>query len=331
VNLFKEEARNMIGGAALLPLVERRTRHSLAGRTNIVYYHYVGPERPYYAEFDCGCSLERLNHDLDVLARYFDFAPLSEVIASNGLEVRKRPLLAVTFDDGFDMLGNGVADLLDRHSVSATTFLITSCVGNSDLMWRNKLSAIRSLCPENVCLSAYNALMDQTGLPGITSSALLMHASASWPMALKEELANELWMACEMQPLTDFLAEHRPYFTWEGLDEWRARGHTIGLHTHTHPRCSELDRTLVETEIVLPSRRLKERFALGALPFSYPFGARLPRAREAELFADGIFSCALGIDGFARRGTPADRLERACAEDGFAFEVFGRALLGMPR
>ena len=39
----------------------------------------------------------------------------------------------------------------------------------------------------------------------------------AWDMARKDELADALWAACDMPPLSEFLDEHRPYFTADGL------------------------------------------------------------------------------------------------------------------
>ena len=62
------------------------------------------------------------------------------------------------------------------------------------------------------------------------------------------------------------------------------RGHTIGAHTHTHPKLSNLDLDKVEVEITTGVERLRERF--GEINhFAYPFGkmADIP-ADKAGLF-----------------------------------------------
>jgi peptidoglycan/xylan/chitin deacetylase (PgdA/CDA1 family) len=319
-----------LGRVAASPPLRRRTRASFADRVNVVYYHYVGEPQSYYADFYSGTTLERLDRDLTRLARWFEFAPLASVVAR---EPRRsaRPALAVTFDDGFDLIAPGALDVLERHGVSATTFVMTSCVGNVDLMWRNKLSAVRATVGDAACLRAYNELATRFAIEPLADASGLMTASARWPLSAKGEFADALWQACDMPPLDAFLAEHRPYLTWDGLREWIDRGHTVGHHTHTHPYCARLDDAGVQAEIVEPARVLRERLGLDWLPFSYPFGSRLDRAVERELYEAGVFDCALGIEGFAPAGTPNYRLERAAAEHQLEFEVFARACAGRPR
>jgi peptidoglycan/xylan/chitin deacetylase (PgdA/CDA1 family) len=273
----------------------------------------------------------QLDDDLTTLGRHFEFAPLSEVLAANGASDGSSLRLAVTFDDGFDLIASGALGVLNAHGVKATTFVLTAMLDNRGLMWRNKLSAIQTLRPEESCVSAYNALMERTGSPGIGDASELLGAAMGWDMARKDELAHELWAACDMPPLSEFLDEHRPYFTARGLARWLADGHAVGLHTDTHPDCSRLDADGVRAEILDPARRLCAELERGSLAFSYPFGRRCRPAQERLLAGSGLFDCALGIRGFSPRGTDPLQLERASIEFDMGSSVYGKAFLGYPR
>jgi peptidoglycan/xylan/chitin deacetylase (PgdA/CDA1 family) len=219
-------------------------------------------------------------------------------------------------------------EVLDHHDVRVTSFVITGTVGNENLMWRNKLAAIRALREERLYVVQYNSLMTKVGLSSISRGDELLPASTGWNMKLKEELVDILWKACDMPVLDEFLDEHRPYFTWDGLKQWLAAGHDVGLHTATHPFCSRLGSEEVRAEIEEPASLLRSRLGLRFLPFSYPFGVRLSETAERQLYESRVFDCAFGIEGFVPRGTPDHRLERACIEGDFAFSVFGSVLLG---
>lgn len=317
-----------LGRVAVSPPLRARTRAAFAERVNVVYYHYVGGPVPYYEDFYSGMTVDRLDRDLARLSEWFDFAPLADVISGTA-RGSARPVVAVTFDDGFDLIRGGALDVLERHGVSATTFVITACVGNGDLMWRNKLSAIRALRGD-AWRAAYDELAARYPIEPLGEGASLLAASARWPVELEDELAGALWRACEMPPLDAFLTEHRPYLDWDDLRAWIARGHGVGHHTRTHPRCARLDDEGVQKEIVDPAGVLRDGLGLDWLPFSYPFGSRVDVGVERELHAQGVFDCALGIEGFAPIGTPAYRLERASAEHQLEFEVFARACAGRP-
>ena len=287
----------------------------------------MGPPAPHFADFGAPFGPEDLDAQLSDLGRHFEFAPLAAVLRGNG---QASPLLAVTFDDGFDLVGTGAKDVLDAHGVRATVFVIPAFVGNRGLMWRNKLSAIRALRDPNTYVTEYNRVTAQVGAPAIREASELMRSAMRWEMGRKDELADALWEACDMPPLGEYLDEHRPYMTPEQLAIWRADGHFIGLHTETHPDCSQLDADGVRAEILEPAQRMCEELG-GPLDFSYPFGRRCRPELEPLLERDGLLSCALGIRGFARTGTDAMHLERASIEGDMRFSVYGKAFLDFPR
>jgi peptidoglycan/xylan/chitin deacetylase (PgdA/CDA1 family) len=325
---LKDLAKAAVGAAAASPPLRPVIGRKLSGRVNVVYYHAIGPPLPYTADFDLGATLERFERDLRVLERRFELVSLWDAVDGATSSSRSRPALAVTFDDGFDLVESGVADVLDRHGVRATSFLITGCLDNRDLMWRNKLSAIRALVPEARYVAAYNELAASDGLAPIASGAELLAESMRWPIARKDDLADALWERSGMAPLAGMLAESRPYFRADTLADWLRRGHEVGLHTKTHPICSLLDEEGVRTEIVEPAQELRRRFGIRRLAFSYPFGVRADESVERALSAEGAVDALFGIAGFARRGVPPHRLERSCADGGVAYGVFGTALRG---
>jgi peptidoglycan/xylan/chitin deacetylase (PgdA/CDA1 family) len=295
---------------------------------NVVYTHYVGEAVPYYSDFYGGSTLDRFDRALALLKGHFEFVPLSDLLSQSGVRGEpERPLLALTFDDGFDAVRSGVMEVLDNHAVRVTSFVLTGMVGNVNLMWRNKLAAIRALRDESLYVRQYNCLMAKVDLPGISRGNELLPSSSRWAMRLKEELVDALWKGCDMPSLDEFLDEHRPYFTWEGLKQWLAAGHGVGLHTATHPFCSRLSTEEIRAEIEEPAALLRAQLGLRYLPFSYPFGIRLGQEVEQQLHKTGVFDCAFGIEGFAPHGTPDHRLERASIEGDFGYSVFGSVLL----
>jgi peptidoglycan/xylan/chitin deacetylase (PgdA/CDA1 family) len=194
-------------------------------------------------------------------------------------------------------------------------------------MWRSKLSAILAMTPASEVLSAYAALASAHSIPPAMRAAAILGASRHWPMEIKDELADEMWQRCAMPPVREYLARYRPYFSWDGLRRWIRAGHSVGLHTRTHPDCGRLASSAVQAEIVAPAFALRSELGLESVPFSYPFGRRLAHDTEQRLVQEGTVSCALGISGFSRASTPPERLERACIEHVPRWDVFGRALL----
>jgi peptidoglycan/xylan/chitin deacetylase (PgdA/CDA1 family) len=327
---FKGSIKSVLGAICESPLLRPQVRRSALRSVNVVYSHCVGNPGPHYTAFYNGCTAARFSEDLQRLSRVFDFAPLDEVLADqSSTSVRDRPILAVTFDDGLDLRESGAMEVLDRHGIKATAFVITSCLDNRKMMWRHMLSAIQTMVSDRVWRAKYNELALNHGLDPIEGGQDLMAVSRRWDMKHKDELAAELWNRCQLPPVETYLAEKRPYFGGEGLRSWLAAGHSIGFHTHTHPYCSQLQSTDLEGEFIQPALELKQRLGLGELSLSYPFGDRLQPALEHELFETGIFKAFFGIRGFKQKGVSNEKLERANIEGpGLGWAVFAANLLG---
>jgi len=324
------KARKLIGilanAAFANPLGRGWLNRELLHGRNIAYYHWVGPCTSHYAEFYQGCSLARFREDLRFLVRHFEVVALEELMSASACKDIKRPLLAITFDDGFNLSQPELLAVFDEFKVKAATLVITSCLDNRHLMWRNQLSVIRESVTPEVYLREYNRLMSEVGYPTISKPEQLMSASFQWKMSRKDELAGKLWSRCGLLPIETYLGEHKPYFTSAGLNAWLAAGHSIGFHTRTHPRCSRLSPEEVDQEIIRPALELKQKFGLKTVAFSYPFGDRLEPAQEERAIREGGLSCALGIEGFSTAATPNHKLERQNLESApITWGIIGKA------
>lgn len=93
------------------------------------------------------------------------------------------------------------------------------------------------------------------------------------------------------------------------LRDIHAAGHTIGCHTHTHPRLSDLDRANWAGEIDRSKRVLEDLIGAEICDFSYPFGMRrhFSRALRAHCAAVGFRTIATGIGGLQHQ-SPIDPL-----------------------
>lgn len=317
-------------------LIRKSRAHLLLGdffknRSNIIFYHRIWPGADDDIHLDTGAAIERFHGDIKILGKCFDFVSLEKMLSFNKEgSSTKRPLLALSFDDGFDLHAAGVSDVLADLGIPATTFVITGCIGNRKLMWQHKFAAIYHQRGSATFLAQFNELEQLIGINHqISSFSETCLATSKWPMKRKEEYSDELWRRCKMPPVEEYLDEVRPYFTWEGLKSWIQGGNSVGLHTYSHPFCSRLDDQEIVEEIDDAADELAGRLSLPAhgLPFSYPFGDRLPASKEKALVDQVRPLCLLGIQGLSPRGTPPHQLDRTCIDFGVDDRLFARPFI----
>lgn len=86
--------------------------------------------------------------------------------------------------------------------------------------------------------------------------------------------------------------------------EWLSAGHTIGAHTRTHPRLTQIPLVDARAEIRDSKRILEDAFGVPIRHFCYPFGDWNPAVRDAVAEA-GFESACTTVPGLNRpAGSP---------------------------
>jgi len=321
----KNELLRVLGHVVRRPMGAWATRGFFQRRLNIFFYHGVWADDAPQLRLFSGVPLTRFAADLRMLQAYFHFVPLHELLRGGRRLVERdvagKPLATLTFDDGFDLTKGGATAILD---IPATVFVNSNSVNYETMMWQHQFSAIRAIRGDARFLWSLNVVLEKTGVPAVDKVSDQGFATRGWPPSRKDEYARAVWDACDMPPIDQVLAEHRPYFDWAGLQDWIGRGHGVGSHTRSHPFCSQLSESDIADEIVSPCAELRAKLGLAEVPFAYPFGDRLQPDLEDALARRGTCSCLLGTEGLTTRPADPNRADRVDAEGGVDREVFGR-------
>ncbi len=307
----------LLGALARRPPFRARLEVALRGHANIAYFHGVRTaEHPFLGPL----SIAGFDEICRQLSEYFTFVPLNDVLCSReGQETAGRSTLAITFDDGLDLIRSGVVEVLEKWKIEATVFLNTAAVGNTRLLWNHQLEIMEGE-------HGLHRLRQDMLAAGIGAASMSLPAMMkACPPGDRDRLCSTVWELLGMDDVNSYL-RRRPYMDWYEIDEWVARGHEVGSHSESHPYCSTLTAAQIQDEVVRPVQALSRRYGRKTVPFAYPFGDRLPRDVEERLMSTGMFSCLLGIGGLSAKGVEAHLLDRANAEYGVNDGVFGRML-----
>jgi peptidoglycan/xylan/chitin deacetylase (PgdA/CDA1 family) len=311
---MKDRVKRIVASALSSEIAAPLLGGFFARRLNMVFYHGVWPAGSEALRLFGGIDVEKFRSDLELLSRRFRFVTFEKAMRLNSSGERlDKPAICLTFDDCLTV--EHCRDILDEFGIRAAMFVTEACVDNAHLMWVHKLTAILAEKGEQAFVRVYNETVSRRGAgPSISGMCDFPFCAVPWRPAEKDGLVDDMWERAGMPPLASFLARHRPYMTHDDLKDWIEQGHTVGLHTLTHPFCSELTEDDLDAEFVQPARRLRETLGLGELPFAYPFGRRLPAHLEHEAMSRAGLACMLGTAGISRLGTNPIAINRAHTE-----------------
>jgi peptidoglycan/xylan/chitin deacetylase (PgdA/CDA1 family) len=256
----------------------RGQRRHIEPHGAVLMYHRVGVSQvdPWHLCVAPG----RFASQVRALGAFADVVPLEGLYDALRKSRGSRPVVALTFDDGYlDNLTEG-APVLREFRVPATVFVATDYVGTSSAYWWDALA---------------HCVLTATAVPG----ALHLEAAGSefaWtPRRLelsrdeRHELHSKLWQwlsllspahrhaaLAEIERWTNVAPPQDDAARPMGEDELRALASgglvTIGAHTASHCRLSKLDSPTKKLEI--ESSREACRRITGRTPhcFAYPNG-----------------------------------------------------------
>ena len=196
-------------------------------------------------------SVATLERQLDWLARHFRIVSLDELDARLSDAPRRKPLAAITFDDGYSDVYHHAFPLLQRKGIPAALFVVTDLVDTDMLPIHEQLHALLVGAADSDPFSTTRVFLET-----LPHSELLELIAC-----LEEESGIDEAVRQALRPMT-----------WDMLREMRAAGMTIGSHSRTHPFLTNENEERMASEIAGSRRELEERLGPGIDCFAYPDG-----------------------------------------------------------
>lgn len=324
--------------SGLLRHFEARMR---TGLTVLMYHRILPAERcARYPLRSLAMPCEAFREQVRWLAERCDVLPLGEALEKNREALDKsraastRPLVAITFDDGYADNAQLAAPILEEAGLRATFFVVTDFIASREPLWFDRAVLAFEALPEERWQTIVSSQASDAGAPMPDAGSAL----AAWMGFLKEldpgvrtALVEALSNAAEIGPFPEDATTEGEYgpMSLESLRALAQRGHEIGSHTLSHPLLPQLEPAELERELSSSRSRLADW--LGAAPrgFCYPNGdcdARVVRAVQAAGYS---YACRIrpalnlpGQDPFLvnRIDLSQDRvLDGARGHDGLAF------------
>lgn len=261
----------------------------------------------------------------------------------------RKPMVALTFDDGYaDNLLNALP-LLSQYGIPATIFVISDAIGREEEFWWDQLESIlltpgelprvleieaesgtfsRSLSPER-SYSAADSKCDRgievfKAEPGTRLHLFreVWELLCFMPDPQRRETLAELWNWSGNSPV--FRDTCRPLRLEELHELAKSPLIEIGAHSMTHSRLPILPPEQMKLEIGQSKQFLEETLGIDVKSFSYPFGQANQRVVEMVIEA-GMERAVTTIPGRIDDSVSPYRLPRISVSD-WGVEAFGKAL-----
>jgi len=237
--------------------------------------HRVLPKREDCYEPEMVTSKEAFADFLDWLSENYRVVPLDVLVTLRGKSSdRKKPICAITFDDGWRDNFTHAFPLLKARGIPATIFLPVCFIGTNRRFWQerlwfcireiNKLHSTSDVLGESVRRFPWFA-PDQK----ITSSyGSLKSFLMTRPSAEAEEFVEDLASIVGVDGISD-----RAFLNWDEVRFMQESGISYGSHTLHHVLLTNAAPRTMNDEICQSRQELAERLKTDIFGFSYPWGS----------------------------------------------------------
>jgi peptidoglycan/xylan/chitin deacetylase (PgdA/CDA1 family) len=271
VRYLKPKVRDL--GAAVLHRSTLLDPARLArDKLTIATFHRVLPERELHDYPMPGISVtpEELDWLLGLFTKHYTVGTLGETATRFTLGDRpKKPLLAITFDDGQRDNFVHARPVLARYGAHASFFVVANATEGNQTLWHDRVAyaLANALRASRDRASAYLA---QLGVD--TAAPDLVHACVARIKRMVPEERDET--VHELESIAG--GKQRPAWdgmmTWDELKQMHAEGHEIGSHSQTHAILPLISDEQLAAEVAGSRAHLKQRLGFEVDTFCYPNG-----------------------------------------------------------
>jgi peptidoglycan/xylan/chitin deacetylase (PgdA/CDA1 family) len=201
------------------------------------------------------------------LAEHSRVLPVHDALREVGVSPRpSKPLVSLTFDDGYADNFDIVAPLLEAKGLRGTFFITAGAVRARKPLWYDRAAEHWALLSGPKLREAASHALD--------AGAMRFDTRSAWIESLKA-LPNDRRVATleALEKAGDGDVLRCPLMTSDQVRQLAERGHEIGSHTLWHPILTTMSRNEREGEIEGAKQLLEEWTRREVLGFCYPNGS----------------------------------------------------------
>jgi len=255
--------------------MDAMARRILSAGASVFMFHRVLPRGEDCYEPEMVTSKEAFADFLDWLSENYQTVPLDVLVALRGKSIdRKKPICAITFDDGWRDNFTHAFPLLQARTLPATIFLPVRFIGTNRHFWQERLwFCIREITKFDNTLELLEESVRQ--FPWFAPDRRIIDSYVSLKSFLMtrasteaEEFVEELASTIGGDRISD-----RAFINWDEVRLMQESGISYGSHTLHHVLLTNATPRTMNTEICQSREELAGRLKTDISGFSYPWGS----------------------------------------------------------
>jgi peptidoglycan/xylan/chitin deacetylase (PgdA/CDA1 family) len=284
----------------------------------ILQYHSVSPLEPHqqwYIHPSLSLHPRDFERQMAFVRRRFEPLPLGQLldrVQEGGYG--SKPLIAVTFDDGYRDNFIHALPILRRYRIPATFYLTSECMGGRIPLWTTELRAL--LLKSSRSEIALSTLQCSYRLDGPASRIeAIRHIKARMLKLPRDQREKAIE---EIRRLTAADRRHLAWMKmvmldWEQVEYMSCCGMEFGAHTMTHPSLPHIPADEALLEIAGSKAAIEAKIGRQIVHFSYPNPGNVPNfnTRIRRILKNcGFVSAATSVPGRFVKGADMLALKR---------------------
>jgi peptidoglycan/xylan/chitin deacetylase (PgdA/CDA1 family) len=244
--------------------IERRKKPT----ARILYYHRVNDENdPFFPAI----STSLFEAEVRFVSEHYRVVSLAELL--NVLEgTSNEPVLAITFDDGYQDNYHNAFPILQRYGLPASIFLTTESMDTREPLWFERLAH----CVKKTTRDCLDLEINGPRRFGMRTQAERLESIQSIFDILRGVPDSEMrdWLAHIIRELAveDCCERRDKMLTWDQIRLMQRHRIDFGGHTVTHPFLSQVSDARAAWEVSECKRRIEEESQRPVAHFAYPHG-----------------------------------------------------------
>lgn len=242
-------------------------RNRKRDQLTVLSIHRISDERNTFWNPIKPASFDKL---LDYVKQHYQVINFSQ-LKNDDISKSKKPLLILSFDDGYHDFYEFALPLLKKHGLTCNHNIVNDCANSGTTIWTQRLNLIFEHCLQNSIPLNIELGNERASLADFDGNWMAFYLSVfkrllSEPKALR----NKLIGALQTQLSIDVTCR---MMNWDEIRECAENGVEIGSHTFNHDSLSTItESTVLEHEILTSKTEMEKELGNPINVFALPNG-----------------------------------------------------------